>query len=258
MLVGFSVLVFGGAPAAADDAPRVPEEVAEYFATGLLPRLNDLYGPGVGGEPGIDFDESTAAIGPITRVMVWTQEFRAGNETDLAVELSNNWVAPISAGGAADGDAAESSGAASDEVHLGVATVWISPHTNAPELASFIPSAALGPALAAAPEGSLLVHDAEQDSWYALAGAELTLLAQGGEAVTSAPLSLRDAQQTLWHELETLPGPQANSGFVVAGLTLAFVVVLLAIFVLVPDRRRTASDPEMALGFEPSSDRRKP
>ena len=40
-----------------------------------------------------------------------------------------------------------------------------------------------------------------------------------------------------------------NHGFVIAGLTLAFVVVLLAIFVLVPDRRRSALDTDAALGF---------
>jgi hypothetical protein len=256
MLVSFGVLAFGGSPAVAADAPRVPEEVSEYFASGLLPRLNDLYGPGVGGEVGIDFAETTTVIGPITRVMVWTEDFRAGVDTDYAVELSNSWVAPISSGGAAVADATEGSAEAAGEVQFGLATVWISPQTDLPELASFVPSAVLGPALAKAPEGARLVYDAEHDAWYALVGDRLTPLAQGGDAVSGASLSLRDAQQTLWQELETLPGPPANSGFVVAGLTLAFVVVLLAIFVLVPDRRRTIIDPDLALGFGPSEGHR--
>jgi hypothetical protein len=258
LLVGFGALILGAAPAAVADEPRLPEEVAEYFASGLLPRLNDLYGPGVGGQVGIDFDESTTTIGPITRVMVWTKAFRSGDDTDLAVELSNTWVAPISSGPAVEAgvDAAAGAPEATEQVQLGLATVWINPHSDLPELASFAPSPVLGPALAAAPEGSMLVYDAEQDAWYALAGDQLTLLGQAGEAVSGASLLLRDAQQTLWQDLETLPGAPANSGFVVAGLTLAFVVVLLAVFVLVPDRRHTALDPEVALGFGPSDGNR--
>lgn len=226
----------------------MPEEVAEYFSTELIPRLDDLYGPGASGESGIDFDESNTTIGPITRVMVWTEDFRAGVDTDLAVELSNTWVAPITSTDEAAADAAE---APAETLQLGLATVWISPYTNLPELANFVPSDALGPALAEAPEGSMLVHDEEQDAWYALAGDQLTPLAQGGDAISGPPIALGDAQQTLWQELETLPQPRANNGFVIAGLTLAFVVVLLAIFVLVPDRRHTALDPELALGFGP-------
>ncbi|MHA6669182.1 hypothetical protein ACX3O0_09975 [Homoserinimonas sp. A447] len=254
MLVSIGALA-AGTSAAADEPSRVPEEVAEYFSSHLIPRLGDLYGPGVGGEPGIAFDESTTTVGPITRVMVWTEDFRAGVDTDLAVELSNSWVAPITSTEAtaeAATDAAVPSEPPAEVLQLGLATVWISPYSNLPELANFVPGAGLGPAIAAAPEGSMLVHDEEQDAWYALSGDQLTPLAQGGEAVSGAAIDLDNAQQTLWQELETLPTPRANNGFVIAGLTLAFVVVLLAIFVLVPDRRHTALDPEVALGFGPS------
>src|SRR5690554_3857895 len=142
MLVSFGALA-AGSSAAADEPPRVPEEVAEYFSTALIPRLGDLYGPGAGGAPGIDFDDSTT-VGPISRVMVWTEDFRAGADTNLAVELSNTWVAPITSSEAADEaatDAAPSDAAASQaEVQqLGLATVWISPSTNLPELANFVP-----------------------------------------------------------------------------------------------------------------------
>src|SRR5690554_6410660 len=260
MLISFGALA-AGSSAAADEPSRVPEEVAEYFSTALIPRLGDLYGPGVGGAAGIDFDDSTTTIGTISRVMVWTDDFRAGVDTNLAVELSNNWVAPITSSEAADEaatEAAASDTAASDAAaseaevqQLGLATVWISPYTNLPELANFVPIAAIGPAIAGAPEGSMLVYDEEQDAWYALAGDQLTPLAQGGEAISGSAIPLDTAQQTLWQELETLPQPGANNGFVIAGLTLAFVVVLLAIFVLVPDRRHTALDPELALGFGP-------
>jgi hypothetical protein len=263
MLVSFGALA-AGSSAAADEPSRVPEEVAEYFSTALIPRLGDLYGPGVGGADGIDFDDSTT-IGPISRVMVWTEDFRAGVDTNLAVELSNTWVASITssepAGEAATDAAASGSSAASESaapsdaaaevVQLGLATVWISPYTNLPELANFVPSAAIGPAVAGAPQGSMLVRDEEQDAWYALAGDQLTLLAQDGEAISGPAIPLDTAQQTLWQELETLPQSGANNGFVIAGLTLALVVVLLAIFVLVPDRRHEALDPEVALGFGP-------
>jgi hypothetical protein len=264
MLVSFGALA-AGSSAAADEPSRVPEEVAEYFSTALIPRLGDLYGPGVGGAAGIDFDDSTTTVGPISRVMVWTEDFRAGVDTNLAVELSNTWVASITssepAGEAATDAAASGSSAASESaapsdaaaevVQLGLATVWISPYTNLPELANFVPSADIGPAIARAPEGSMLVHDEEKDAWYALAGDQLTPLAQGGEAIPGPAIPLDTAQQTLWQELETLPQSGANNGFVIAGLTLAFVVVLLAIFVLVPDRRHAALDPELALGFGP-------
>lgn len=248
LLVGFGVLT--AAPSAAAAAgPQVPEEVAEYFSSELVSRLADLYGPGADGVAELQFDEESTVVGPISRLMVWTKEFRSGADTDLPVELSNSWVAAITE--AAPVATAEADAAEAEPVHLGVATVWISPYTNEPELASFVPSTVLGPALAAAPEGSSLVHDAEHDGWYALTGRQLTPLAQAGEAVSGTPIALADAQQTLWQQLETLPEASANQGFVIAGLTLAFVVLLLAIFVLVPDRRKDSLDPETVLGFGP-------
>ena len=245
LLVSFCVLAAGATSPAAAEEPKVPEEVAGYFASELIPRLTDLYGPSANGQTGIDFGGETTAIGPITRVMVFTEEFRAGVDTNLAVELSNTWVSSITRTDAA------AEGAEATVHQLGLATVWISPYTNLPELANFVPSEMIGPALAAAPEGSMLVHDAEQDAWFALAGDQLTPLAQGPAGTPGAAMSLEQAQKTLWQQLETLPEPRGNNGFVVAGLTLAFVVVLLAIFVLVPDRRRSVIDPEVALGFSP-------
>lgn len=254
LLVGCGVLTAGVPATAATDPQRLPEEVADYVTAELVPRLADLYGPGADTGTGIDFDEATTVIGPVSRVMVWTEEFRAGVDTDVPVELSNSWVAAITKGAITEGataDTAEADATQAEPVQLGVATVWISPYTNEPELASFAPSDVLGPALAAAPEGSMLVYDAEHDGWYALAGRALTPLAQGGQAVSSAPIALADAKQTLWQQVETLPEPQPNYGFIIAGLTLAFVVVLLAIFVLVPDRRKSSLDSETVLGFGP-------
>lgn len=252
--VGLALLVCCGAlagslPAAADE-PRVPEEVADYFSSALIPRLVDLYGQGGDGQAGIDFDDSTT-VGTITRVLAWTEDFRAGRATDKPVELTNNWVASITVSGE---EPAEAEGETAEEnvvEQVGVATVWISPYTNLPELANFVPSAELGPALAAAPEGSLLIHDEERDSWFALVDDQLTALSPGSAGTPGGTVSLDEARDTLWRELPTLPAPQSNSGFVIAGLTLGFVVVLLAIFVLIPDRKRSVLDPEVALGFAP-------
>lgn len=252
LLACCGLLFFGVAPASAEqsqfseqsqgpESSQVPELVADYFGTGLLPRLIDLYGPGADGTSGIDFALSATVVGDVVRVMEWTDEFRSGARTDRAVQPTNRWIAAVSHSLAADGTQ-------TDLRALGVATVWINPYSNEPELANFVPSDDLGPILMAAPDGAMLVHDEEQGSWFALVGNGLTPLAQGEAGAVGPAMSLSDAQGSLWHQLETLPQGPANNGFLIAGLTLAFVVILLAVFVLVPDRRRSALDPEAALG----------
>ena len=154
------------APALAAEQPRVPRQVADYFADDLIPRLVDLYGSGDGVNTGIDFD-ATATVGAISRVLEWTPDFLAGKRTDVATVLTNNWVAPVSVRGAV----------------IGLATVWINPALDAPELASFEPPE-LASALAAAPAGSLLLQDPEHRAWFALDGDVLTPLVTGDSGVT--------------------------------------------------------------------------
>lgn len=210
-------------PAAADE-PKVPQQVADYFATGLIPRLIDLYGSGT------DFD-ATTRVGTITRVRVWTEEFLSGRKSDDPTRLTNDWVAPVSIA----------------DKPLGLAMVWINPSTDLPELAAFDREAGVVGALAASPKGALLIHDVQRSAWFALAGTVLTPLVAGTSGVTAA--TTPDAFQAA---LRGASAPVAegsagvNQGLLIAGITLGIVVLLLAIFVLLPSRRRTASGSDVA------------
>ena len=89
MLAAITVALFSTVPAmpAVADEP-VPEQVAEYFATGLVPRLLDLYGAARVGPK--------SEVGAITRVSVWTDEFLAGGSSGSPTRLTNDWVAAVS------------------------------------------------------------------------------------------------------------------------------------------------------------------
>ena len=214
---------FGSATAAsALDEPRVPENVGQYFTSGLVPRLANLFGAKAGAE--VLFDNG-AKVGPIHRVLVWTTAYLSGAKTADPTQITNSWVAPISA---ADGTVA------------GVATVWINPASSQPELADFSTGPALATALATAPPGTLLIRDDSRSAWFATDGKTLTPLISGssGIATTTTP----DAYQRQF----TLTSPASaefapNGGLLIAVLVLGVVVVLLAVFVLLPDRRRRAS-----------------
>ena len=214
---------FGSATAAsALDEPRVPENVGQYFSSGLVPRLANLFGAKAGAE--VVFD-SSAKVGAIHRVLVFTTAYLSGAKTAEPTQITNSWVAPISA---ADGTVA------------GVATVWINPASSQPELADFSTGAALATALATAPPGTLLIRDDSRSAWFATDGKTLTSLISGssGIATTTTP----DAYQRQF----TLTSPASvesapNGGLLIAVLVLGVVVVLLAVFVLLPDRRRRAS-----------------
>lgn len=217
-LVVASLLAAG--PATAADQPKVPEQVASYFADGLIPRLIDLYGAGDGVSKGIDFD-ATTAVGRISRVLEWTPDFLAGKATDTPTQLTNNWVAPVSLRGSV----------------IGLATVWINPADDLPELATFNPPA-LARMLAAAPAKSLLVRDVEHSAWFAIDGDVLTPLVEGNSGATA--VTTPDAyQRTISNITQSEQSRRAPSGVLIAGIVLGVVVVVLAIFVLLPDRRRS-------------------
>jgi len=121
----------------------VPAEVTAYVTGGaMVARLNDVYGPNASGTAGIKFDDTTKA-GPISRVYEWTADRLANRPTDHPVQLTNNWVVPITIGGAS----------------VGLATIWINPQTVGAELAEFAPSAAIGTALTTVPATAALVRD---------------------------------------------------------------------------------------------------
>ena len=221
---------FGSATAAsALDEPRVPENVGQYFTSGLVPRLANLFGAKAGAE--VVFD-SSAKVGPIHRVLVWTTAYLSGAKTAEPTQITNSWVAPISA---ADGTVA------------GVATVWINPASSQPELADFSIGPALATALATAPPGTLLIRDDSRSAWFATDGKTLTPLISGSSGI--ATITTPDAYQRQF----TLTSPASvesapNGGLLIAVLVLGVVVVLLAVFVLLPDRRRRASVDAASVG----------
>lgn len=211
-------------PAQAAEQPTVPRQVADYFAEGLIPRLIDLYGSGDGVNAGIDFD-ATTTVGGISRVLEWTPDFLAGKRTDVPTVLTNNWVAAVSVRGQV----------------IGLATVWINPALDAPELASFDPPE-LARALAAAPPESLLVQDTAREAWFALDGDVLTPLVAGNSGVTQP--TTPDAYQARIADVALAESAAAGGppGVAIAALVLGIAIVGLAIFVLLPVRKRPPGD----------------
>jgi hypothetical protein len=208
-------------PLVAADQPSTPQQVADYFAEGLIPRLIDLYGSGDGVNSGIDFD-ATTKVGTISRVLEWTPDFLAGRQVQVPTTLTNDWVAPVSLRGAV----------------IGLATVWINPAGDLPELAEFDPPE-LANRLATAPPKSLLVHDEAREAWFAIDGDTLTPLVPGtsgaiGRTTTTA------YQKTI---SAAASAPAAGPpGVAIAALVLGVVVLALAVFVLLPVRRGSKSD----------------
>ena len=222
--------VFASSSAAsALDEPRVPENVGQYFATGLIPRLVDLFGAKAGTE--VVFD-TTAKVGGIHRVLSFTKTFLFGAKTDEPTQITNTWVAPVTA---ADGKVA------------GVATVWINPASDQPELADFSSGPSLASALATAPQGTLLIRDDTHSAWFATDGTALTPLVSGTSGVSAATTPVAYQRQlTLAAPVQADHG--ANRGLLIAVLVLGIVVVVLAIFVLLPDRRRRARGKDASQG----------
>ena len=208
-----------GDAAGALDEPRVPENVGQYFASGLVPRLVDLFGAKAGSE--VVFDSATK-VGGIRRVLSWTTAFLSGAKTDEPTRLTNTWVAPVTA---VDGTIA------------GVATVWINPASDQPELADFSSGPALATALGLAPTGTLIIRDDSRSAWFATDGSILTPLVSGSSGV-SAATTPADYQRQFLLVAPVTAEPAANRGLLIAVFVLGIVVVLLAVFVLLPVGRR--------------------
>ena len=210
-----------GSAARALDEPRVPENVGQYFASALVPRLVDLFGAKAGAKVAID---STDKVGGIRRVLSWTSAYLSGIKTDEPTQLTNTWIGPVSA---ADGTVA------------GLATVWINPASDLPELADFSLGASLARALASAPSGTLVIRDDSHSAWFATDGRTLTPLVTGSSGV-SAATTPTDYQRKFSLVPAATEESAPNQGLLIAGLVLGGVVALLAVFVLLPDRRRRA------------------
>lgn len=234
-LAGFVALLvtagggLGASAAAAADS--IPEQVEQYFSESLVPRLTQLYLPRAGGASGIAFDETTT-VGPITRLHGWTADFLAGTSVTEPAELRNEWVAALEV-------AAQP---------VGLAIVWINPSNDRVELATFYPDATLPAAIAAAPAGSVLIHDEPTASWLALGPegeqALVTPLVAGGSMI-AGPIGLAQAQKAIRESAPARLAAEAAAADSAraagtAGLVLGLVVLLLTAFVFLPRRAQKA------------------
>jgi hypothetical protein len=221
LLVGAVGLVAGSAGAASASLGSVPPEVTAYVTSGaMVARLNDVYGPNASGTAGITFDDTTKA-GPISRVYEWTAERLANHATDHPVQLTNNWVVPITIGGAS----------------VGLATIWINPQTVDAELAEFTPSAELGTALTTVPATAALVRDRATGAWLALADGTVTPLIAGKSGLTGpVPVdSLKLAPAAPKPAATTEP----NTGLALAIGIVGVIVIIIVVALLLPRGRRT-------------------
>jgi hypothetical protein len=200
--------------------PTVPEPVADYVASGLLARVESLYGPGKGAGSGIAFDASTAT-GDVHRVFAWTRAYLDGRSDGSPVQLTNQWIVPVSV----------------KKQAVGLATVWINPASDAPELAEFDLGPALATALATAPKGYVLVHDTTNSAWFATDGVRLAPLVSGRSGLATAT-TVSAYQARIPHSAPEVAPPAGNQGLLIAGGVLAVVIALLAVFVFLPIRRR--------------------
>lgn len=223
LLLALPLALTGIQSASALNQPTLPEPVATYFASRLLPRLADLYGPGKKVGSGIDFD-STTKVGEIHRVFAWTPAFLEGTKTDNPTELTNNWVAPVTVRGQS----------------IGLATVWINPTSDHPELSNFDLGPGLVAALEAAPNGTLLIRDDTHQAWFASDGTTISPLVSGTSGV-AMPTTITHYREMLPNSSRAAPDDAGSSnGLGIAATVLGIVVVLVVLIVLLPQRRRRA------------------
>lgn len=232
LAAGMLGLTLAPAGAASASLGSVPAEVTAYVTSGaMVARLNDVYGPNASGTSGIKFDDTTKE-GPISRVYEWTADRLANKATDHPVQLTNNWVVPITIGGKS----------------VGLATIWINPQTVDAELAEFAPSAALGTALTTVPATAALVRDTTTGAWLALADGTVTPLVAGRSGLTGpVPVgSLKLAPPAPASPSTTEP----NTGLALAIGVVGLIVIVIVVALLLPRRRRASKNPQPATAPE--------
>ncbi|MES1212463.1 MAG: hypothetical protein ABUT11_02840 [Leifsonia sp.] len=223
------------AGAASMSLGSVPAVVSDYVSSGaMVTRLDDVYGPNASGTEGITFDDTTKA-GPISRVYEWTAQRLANHATDHPVQLTNNWVVPITIGGKS----------------VGVATIWINPQTVDAELAEFAPSAKLGTALTTVPATAALVRDPATGAWLALDHGTITALIAGKSGITK-PVPVGSLKLS-----GTPPAPvtttEPNTGLALAIGVVAVIVIVILVVLLMPRRRRRADAVTAPAAAEPAT-----
>ena len=202
----------------------VPSEVTRYATDpdGLVARLDDLFGVTVSGQ-GVEFDDTTEA-GTITRAWVFTAGYLRGDDPETAVELANLWTAPIIVA----------------EKPVGLATIWINPTTDAPDLADFVLGTTEANALSAVPDDAQLVRDEARDAWFSLIAGKLVALVPGDSGVVGST-TLGDYQPTA---SSAAPFPAPDFSGLTGGATLIGVSVLaILVVLLVPLAATSGGDP---------------
>jgi hypothetical protein len=213
----FAALALGPAGTASASLGSVPAEVAAYVANGgMVTRLNNVYGKNASGA-GVDFNATTKA-GAISRVYEWTSTRLTNVKTDHPVQLTNNWVVPITIA----------------DKPVGLATIWINPQSAAPELANFDQIPGLAKALEAVPATAALVRDTTTHAWLALDAGTVTPLIAG-----TSGLSTPAAVDSLTLSAGATPATprQPAAGLVLAIFGVGGVVAVLLVALLLPRGR---------------------
>lgn len=225
-LAALGAVLLTAAPAAAS-LGSVPAEVSSYVSGGgLVARLTDLYGPNKTFTRGTVFDASTRP-GPISRVYEWTAARYADPASDHPIQLTNDWVVPISIA----------------DRPVGVATIWINPQTVLPELASYSSDAGLATVLGQVPADAALVHDQVSGAWFGLSGSTVTPLVPGRSGLTTPAPVDQLALTAPSPVAEPVGEPDTGLGVAIAVIVLLVIVIVVALLVA---GRRSGRRPAIA------------
>jgi hypothetical protein len=222
LLAGVSVGVV--APAASASDGSTPVQVTNFLDQSLTSRLADLYGPNASGK-GVHFD-STTAYSATSRVFVFAQDFVDGQATfstsspAIAARRINEWVAVVSVRKAA----------------VGVVTVKYSSKTG-PELVTFAPDLTLAAALPKLAATSQLVRDTSHRAWGSLTNDSIAPIEAGTTGLTGAA-SLADYPRPTVKKAEAPKAVGIDPGVAAGALTLALVILVIALAVLLPRRKK--------------------
>ena len=214
----------GPALVASASQGSVPIVVAAYASdpAGLIARLTDLFGPGTSGT-GIAFDDTTK-VGQLNRVYGFTNDFAAGTTNENPVRLTNEWTAPITVA----------------DSPVGLATIWINPQTDDPELADFVADPAAGKALADVPADAYLIHDAPRQAWLTLKADALTALVPGSTGLTGATTAIEYRTRVLSLGASNSPvvAPPTGQGAINSIVIVSVAILATAAILLAPGWRR--------------------
>jgi hypothetical protein len=218
------LLVAGPVTTAFASQGSVPSVVSDYAANpqGLLARLADLFGPGKGGT-GIAFDD-TAKVGQLNRAYAFTNDFAQEKTNENPIRLTNEWTAPISVA----------------DSPVGLATIWINPQTDDPELAGFVADPVAGKALADVPAAGYLIHDEPRQAWLTLDADVLTALVPGSTGLTGPTTAIEYRTRVLSADATgtAVVAPPTGQGAINSIVIVSVALLVTAAILLAPGWRR--------------------